>query len=121
MKMAKENKLCYALAKLDALDKKYSEKLNTINNFAVEIVMLPFGHFFNRFYNLLGFLLTTLVGMVRYDTMLAAKGFRQLGSDLPTGTKLRLGLGFLAFYIASSAVMIGIVWFMKLFFKRTRP
>lgn len=73
---------------------------------AVEIVMFPFGHFFNRFYNLLGFLLTMVVGSLRYDKMLQATGFKTLGDDLPLSAKIRMGLAFMLFYIVTLFFMI---------------
>ena len=67
--------LCRPLAKADMLDRNISEYIHNINSIAVEIVLFPFGHFFNRFYNLLGFLLTLVVGAYRYDHMMVATGY----------------------------------------------
>jgi hypothetical protein len=68
------------LARADALDKSLSERLSSMDNLAVEIVLFPFAHLFNRFYNLLGFLITWLAGSYRYDHILAATGYKQLGA-----------------------------------------
>jgi len=51
-----------------------------MDNLSVEIVLFPFAHLFNRFYNLLGFLITWLAGSYRYDHILAATGYKQLGA-----------------------------------------
>lgn len=109
------------IARADALDRRLSERLQLINHLAVEIVMFPFGHFFNRFYNLLGFLLTMIVGAFRYDKMLLATGYQTLGDNIKLSAKLRMGLAFMVFYILTLFFMISSVQIMKITIKRTRP
>ena len=103
------------------MDRRLSERVQSINHLAVEIVMFPFGHFFNRFYNLIGFLLTLVVGTLRYDKMLLARGYQTLGDDIPLSAKLRMGLAFMVFYILTLFFMISSVQLMKITIKRTRP
>lgn len=67
--------MCRPLAKADMIDRHLSEYIHSINSIAVEIILFPFGHLFNRFYCLLGFLLTLVVGAYRYDHMLVATGY----------------------------------------------
>lgn len=118
MRMAGSSTMCMCLARADALDRRLSERVASINSLPVELIMMPFGHFFNRFYNILGFILTAYVGSLRYNHMLEATGYQPLRPDITAMTKFRLGLSFLAFYSLVSAVMIGIVWVMKLVVKR---
>jgi hypothetical protein len=70
------------LAKAEVIDRNLSEYLHNANSVVIEIILFPFGHFFNRFYNILGFLLTFAVGSVRYDHMLMATGYQPLGSEI---------------------------------------
>lgn len=55
---------------LNAMDQKYSEYIHYTNSIAVELVLFPFAHMFNRFYSIIGILLSLIVGAYRYDNML---------------------------------------------------
>jgi membrane-associated phospholipid phosphatase len=121
IKLANSSRLCSALIRADALDRRLSERVQSVNHLAVEIIMFPFGHFFNRFYNLLGFLLTFVVGTFRYDHMLVATGYQPLGSDITMAAKAKLGLAFMVFYCVTLFLMISTVQIMKVTIKRTRP
>lgn len=119
-KLATSSRCCLVLARADALDRKWSERVHSMDNFAVELVLFPFAHFFNRFYNILGFITTFLAGSYRYDYMLTTNGYQPLGA-VESSTQFRMGLCFLVYYILTSGVMIGFVWVMKLVTKRIRP
>ena len=61
------NRLLPIIAWLEVLDKKFSEYVHNLNSIAIEIVLFPFAHVFNRFYSILTMLLSWIVGAYRYD------------------------------------------------------
>lgn len=92
-----------------------------MNSIAIELVLFPFAHVFNRFYNIIGFLLSIFVGAFRYDNMMQATGYHVLGEQISLFEKFRLGLCFLVLYGCTLVVMITSVQIIKVALKRPRP
>ena len=91
-----------------------------MNSIAIELVLFPFAHVFNRFYNTIPFLLSIFVGAFRYDNLMQATGHQELG-EISSLKKFRLGMSFMCFYGCTLLLMIISVQIIKVTLKRTRP